>query len=275
MCDEISCGYTPSDKPLPDVTDNQRRNFIKGVAALPLATVLAYPDLARAAGHNATTSVSIKTPSGGTAMGVVAMPETTPAPTVLLIHEWWGLNDQIKSVAAEFAKQGYIALAVDMYGGEYASDREGAMKLMKGLDAKAGTEQLVSWIDWLKSHEKSTGKVGTIGWCFGGGWSLNASIATPVDATVIYYGRCNKTAAELATLNSPVLGHFGTLDKSINADMVGGFEKAMAAAGKTDLSVHWYDANHAFANPTGARYDEADAQLAWERTLAFYKKHLM
>jgi carboxymethylenebutenolidase len=275
MCDEISCGYTPSDKPLPQVTDNQRRNFIKGVAALPLATVLAYPDLAHAAGHNATTPVSIKTPSGGTAMGVLAMPETTPAPTVLLIHEWWGLNDQIKSVAAEFAKQGYIALAVDMYGGEYASDREGAMKLMKGLDAKVGTEQLVSWIDWLKSHEKSTGKVGTIGWCFGGGWSLNASIATPVDATVIYYGRCNKTAAELATLNSPVLGHFGTLDKSINADMVGGFEKAMAEAGKTDLSVHWYEANHAFANPTGARYDEADAQLAWERTLAFYQKHLM
>lgn len=275
MCDEISCGYVPSDKPLPDVTDNQRRNFIKGMAALPLATVLAYPDLAKAAGHNSTTPVSIKTPSGGTAMGVVAMPEVTPAPTVLLIHEWWGLNDQIKSVAAEFAKQGYIALAVDMYGGEYASDREGAKKLMKSVDGAVGTEQLVTLIDWLKTHEKSTGKVGTVGWCFGGGWSLNASIATPVDATVIYYGRCNKSAEELATLNSPVLGHFGTLDKSINAEMVGGFEKSMAAAGKTDLAVHWYEANHAFANPTGSRYDEADANLAWERTLAFYKKHLM
>lgn len=274
MCDEISCGYTPSDKPLPEVTDNQRRNFVKGLAALPLATVLAYPDLAKAAGHNSTKPISVPTPSGGTAMGVIAMPDKLPAPTVVLIHEWWGLNDQIKSVAAEFAKQGYIAVAMDMYGGQYASDREGAMKLMKSMDPKAGTEQLVTMIDWLKAHKDSTGKVGTIGWCFGGGWSLNASIATPVDATVIYYGRCNKTADELATLNSPILGHFGTLDKSINAEMVGGFEKAMAAAGKTDLTVHWYDANHAFANPTGSRYDEADANLAWERTLAFYQQHL-
>ena len=275
MCDEISCGYTPSDKPLPEVTDGQRRNFMKGLAALPLATVLAYPELAKAAGHNSTAPVSIKTPSGGTAMGYIAMPEVTPAPTILLIHEWWGLNDQIKSVAAEFAKLGYIALAVDMYGGEYATDSAGAKKLMNDLDPKAGTEQLVTLIDWLKNHEKSTGKVGAIGWCFGGGWSLNASIATPVDATVIYYGRVNKTADELASLNSPVLGHFGTLDKNINAEMVGGFEKAMAAAGKTDLSVNWYEANHAFANPTGARYDEADAALAWERTTAFFKKHLM
>jgi len=275
MCDEISCGYSPSDKPLPEVTDGERRRFIKGLAALPLATVLAYPDLAQAAGENATTPISIKTPSGGTAMGHIAMPDVTPAPTVLLIHEWWGLNDQIKSVAAEFAKQGYIALAVDMYGGQYATDRDGAKALMSSMDAKAGTEQLVTLIDYLKTHDKSTGKVGTIGWCFGGGWSLNASIATAVDATVIYYGRCTKTPQELASLNSPVLGHFGTLDQHINGEMVGGFEKAMAEAGKTQLTVNWYEANHAFANPTGSRYDEADAKLAWDRTLAFYKKHLM
>lgn len=275
MCDELSCGHTPSDKPLPEVTDDQRRLFVKGLMALPLATVLAYPDLAKAAGHNATKPISLKTPSGGTAMGVIAMPEKTPAPTVLLIHEWWGLNDQIKSVAAEFAKQGYIALAADMYGGKSASDRDGARALMQSVSAEGGTEELVTLIDYLKSHEKGTGKVGTIGWCFGGAWSLNASIATPVDATVIYYGRCNKSAAELATLNSPVLGHFGTLDKHINAEMVGGFEKAMKEAGKTDLAVHWYEADHAFANPTGARYDEADAKLAWERTLGFFRTHLM
>jgi len=275
MCDEFGCGYSPSDKPLPVVTDEQRRGFLKGLAVLPLASVLAYPELARAAGHNMTTPVSISTPSGITATGVIAMPKKTPAPTVLLIHEWWGLNDQIKAVAAEFAQQGYIALAVDMYGGDMATDAKGAMALMSKLDEKVATEQLASWIEWLKNHEKSTGKVGTVGWCFGGGWSLNASIATPVDATVIYYGRCKKTAAELASLDSPVLGHFGTLDKNINAEMVSGFEKAMAAAGKTDLTVHWYEANHAFANPSGARYDEADAALAWERTLAFYKQHLM
>lgn len=275
MCDELGCGTLPSDKPLPEVSDEVRRNFIKGLAVLPLATVLAYPDLARASGENATTPISIKTPSGRTAMGVIAMPAVTPAPAVLLVHEWWGLNDQIKSVAAELAKLGYIALAVDMYGGKTASDGAGAKALMNGVSEEGGTEELVALIDFLKHSDKSTGKVGTIGWCFGGGWSLNASIATPVDATVIYYGRCTKTPEQLATLNSPVLGHFGTLDKNINAEMVHGFEAAMAKAGKTDLQVNWYEANHAFANPTGSRYDEADANLAWERTLAFFNTHLM
>ena len=275
MCDLFGCGEQPSNKPLPRVSDTARRNFLKGAAVLPLATVLAYPELARAQAGGVT-GVSIPTASGGTAMGVLAMPAKLPAPTVLLIHEWWGLNDQIKSVAVELAKLGYIALAVDMYGGQVASDSNGAKALMSAVDGASGTEQLVTLIDFLKHHKSSTGKVGTIGWCFGGGWSLNASIATPVDATVIYYGRCNKSAADLATLNSPVLGHFGTLDKSINAEMVGGFEAAMKAAGKAqNLTVHWYEANHAFANPTGSRYDEADAALAWERTTAFFKEHLL
>jgi carboxymethylenebutenolidase len=257
------------------VSDSQRRNFLKGAAVLPLATVLAYPELARAQA-DAVSNVSIPTASGGMAMGVLAMPAKLPAPTVLLIHEWWGLNDQIKSVAVEFAKLGYIALAVDMYGGKMAGSAEEAKALMSAVEAASGTEQLVTLIDYLKNHKSSTGKVGTIGWCFGGGWSLSASIATPVDATVVYYGRCTQTAAELATLNSPVLGHFGTEDQSINAQMVGGFEAAMKEAGKSaNLTIHWYEANHAFANPTGSRYDEADAALAWERTTAFFGQHLM
>ncbi|GAB6053714.1 hypothetical protein JCM17960_25340 [Magnetospira thiophila] len=274
MCDLFGCGSTPSNKPLPRVTDDERRNFLKGLAALPLATVLAYPELARASGHMGTQPLSIPTPSGGTARGVIAMPEVTPAPAILLIHEWWGLNDQIKSVAAEFAKLGYIAVAVDMYGGNVATSGEEAKALMSAVNAETGTEELVTLVDWLRKNEKCTGKVGTIGWCFGGGWSLNVSLATPVDATVIYYGRVNKTAEQLASLSSPVLGHFGTLDTNINQEMVAGFEKAMAEAGKTRLTVNWYEANHAFANPTGSRYDEEDAKLAWARTTAFFEEHL-
>lgn len=136
------------------------------------------------------------------------------------------------------------------------------------------TQNVVAAVAWLRGHEKSNGRVGTVGWCFGGGWSLNASIATPVDATVVYYGRVTKSADEVKALKGPVLGHFGTLDKNIDAAMVAGFEKSMAAAGRRDLTVHWYEADHAFANPTGARYDEADAALAWQRTLAFLGKHL-
>jgi carboxymethylenebutenolidase len=273
MCDVVSCGADDKSRPVLEVPDAQRRAFLRGLISLPLAVVLAHPLLAKAAGDKLS-QVTVKTASGGTGMGVVAMPATTPAPAVLLIHEWWGLNDSIKTMAAEFAKQGYIALAVDLYGGKVATTREEAQALVRSLDAEKATAELVAWVNWLRQHEKSTGKVGTVGWCFGGGWSLNASLAAPVDATVIYYGDVKKTADQLKSLQGPVLGHFATQDKWINAAMVSGFEKAMAAAGKTDLTVYWYEADHAFANPSGARYDAEDAQLAWSRTLAFFQQHL-
>lgn len=273
MCDVISCGSDDQAKPPIPVTDEQRRAFLGGLISLPLAAVLAHPVLARAAADKLS-KVTVPTASGGTGLGYVAMPATTPAPTVLLIHEWWGLNDQIKSVAAEFANQGYVALAVDLYGGKVGTKPDEARALMKAVDPAAATAELAAWVKWLRGHKAGNGKIGTIGWCFGGGWSLNASLAAPVDATIIYYGNVKKTAAELQPLKSPVLGHFATEDKWINADMVGGFEKAMAEAGKTDLTVHWYEANHAFANPSGSRYDAEDAKLSWSRTMAFFKQHL-
>lgn len=250
-----------------------RRTLLAGLGALPLAAVLADPKLARAQADSLT-EVSITTAGGRSVSAFLGMPATTPAPAVLLIHEWWGLNDQIKSVAADFAKQGYVALAVDLYGGKVAGSPDEARAAMQAVDAGAATDTLVSWIGFLRDHGDTTGKVGTVGWCFGGGWSLNASIATPVDATVIYYGRVNRSAADLAGLRSPVLGHFATRDGFINADMVGGFEKALAEAGKTDVEIHWYVADHAFANPSGGRYDEEDAALAWARTMAFFRQHL-
>jgi len=115
--------------------------------------------------------------------------------------------------------------------------------------------------------------VGTVGWCFGGGWSLMTGIVEPVDATVVYYGRVDYPEDQLARLKGPVLGHFATRDKWINRAMVDRYEAAMRAAGKTYTS-YWYDADHAFANPTGARYDVDDARVAWERTLAFLKANL-
>jgi carboxymethylenebutenolidase len=273
MCDISSCGSNYNDMaPIP-VTDQQRRAFLRGMITLPLATVLAHPILAKAAGDKLQ-RVSVSTASGDTVAGYLASPSKTPAPAVLLIHEWWGLNDQIKSVAAEFVNQGYIALAVDLYDGKVGTTREEARTLRQSMDNRKATETLVAWIHWLRRHHQGNGKVGTIGWCFGGGWSLNASLATPVDATVIYYGDVKKTADQLKRLSGPVLGHFATQDNWINADMVRGFQEAMQAAGKTDLTVYWYDANHAFANPSGSRYDAADARLAWDRTLAFFKQHL-
>jgi carboxymethylenebutenolidase len=273
MCDLNGCGKH-RDMPPIVVPDEHRRLFLKGLVALPLAAVLFDPRLARAQAERVQT-VSITTEDGREISGALAMPAQTPAPAVLLIHEWWGLNDQIKAVAAELARQGYIALAVDLYGGEVATTPEEARALTQSVQPEQATDTLVSWIDWLKDHEKSTGRVATLGWCFGGAWSLNASLATPVDATVIYYGRVPQSAEELESLQSPVLGHFGTEDESINEEMVQGFERAMEQAGKRDqLTVYWYEADHAFANPTGARYDAEDASLAWQRTLDFLEQHL-
>jgi carboxymethylenebutenolidase len=192
VCDLKGCGTNPDGRSLPGVTDVERRRFIKGLAGLPLATVLAYPELARAAAGRMK-QVAVATPSGGTALAALALPERLPAPAVLLVPEWWGLNDQIKAVAQELAAQGYIALAADIYDGEVGTTREEAMALVKAFDPAAGLEKLTALARWLKDHEAGTGKVGTVGWCFGGGWSLNVSLATPVDATVIYYGNVTKT----------------------------------------------------------------------------------
>lgn len=256
----------------------ERREVLKkvgaGVSALPLAAVLADPELAKAAAHGLQT-VTTTTAGGKEVSAAVAMPATLPAPAVILIHEWWGLNDHIKAVAADFAAQGYIALAIDLMDGQVATTPDAARAQIQevGKDPKTATDTCVAWAEWLRAHKDFSGKLGTCGYCFGGAWSLNASIATPVDATVVYYGRVDRDVADLQSLQGPVLGHFATLDKFINKPMVDGFVANMSEAGK-DLTAHWYEADHAFANPTGSRYDEPDAALAWERTKAFLAENL-
>lgn len=249
-----------------------RRTVLKGAASLPLAAILADPMLARAAAGD-TGTVSITTAGGRQVSAALAMPQAVPAAAVLLVHEWWGLNDQIRTMAAEFARQGYVALAVDLYDGKVATGPEDARALMSATRPEEATDTLSSWLGWLRAHQAVNDRVATVGWCFGGGWSLNASIAAPVDATVVYYGNVARKAEDLVKLNGPVLGHFATRDGFINSDMVAGFEAEMKKAGQVAI-VHWYEADHAFANPTGARYDAEDTQLAWTRTLEFLKANL-
>tara|TARA_R110002072_G_scaffold19040_25_gene70620 strand:+ start:10790 stop:11629 length:840 start_codon:yes stop_codon:yes gene_type:complete len=255
-----------------------RRGFLRGVGALslaaPLATVLADPDRAAAAAAR-TRAVTLTTASGRTISAALAKPSRTPAPAVLLIHEWWGLNDQIKAVAAALAEAGYLALAVDLYGGQVAAngDADRARELMQAVAHQEAVDSLTAWMAWLRRHDGFAGKLGTVGWCFGGGWSLVASMSAAVDATVVYYGRVDFESAQLARLQGPVLGHFATEDPWINRAMVARYEAAMTDLEKPYQS-HWYAAQHAFANPTSARYDQEDAALAWARTLAFFQARL-
>ncbi len=249
-----------------------RRTVVSGIAGLPLAAVLADPRLAAMAAETLE-DVSVTTAGGREVKAALALPATTPAPAVLLIHEWWGLNDEIKTMAAELAGEGFVALAVDLFDGKVATDPAAAQSYMEAVNPAMAIETLSTWIAWLKADQRSTGKIGTIGWCFGGGWSLNASIANPVDATVIYYGRVDRTADDLKGLKGPVLGQFAERDQWINKEMVDGFAAALKQAGKP-AEIHWYSADHAFANPTGQNYDKEDAQTAWQRTLAFFRANL-
>ena len=239
--------------------------------ARPLAAVLADPRLA-AAEAAALETVTISTPSGRQAKGALAKP-ARKGPAILLIHEWWGLNDQIKSVAAEFANQGYLALACDLYEGMVTTDPGKAGALMEALDQAKARETLTAWVNWLHKHPDGNGKVATIGWCMGGGLSLVASIDAAVDATIIYYGNVNFPTAELEKLKGPVLGQFAEKDGWINHPMVDPFVANLKKLGKKH-EIHWYDADHAFANPSGQHYDKKDAALAWSRSLDFLKANL-
>ncbi len=195
---------------------------------------------------------------------------------ILLIHEWWGLNPHIKGLSDQFGRLGYRSFAVDLYGGQYAETPEEARKLMGAAMEQQDVllAKLAAAVKWART-ENPKAKLGTIGWCFGGGWSLQTAIRNGKDvaACVVYYGQLVTDPKELAPLHAPVLGVFAKRDGWINPEMVGKFEKAMKAAGKK-LVVASYDADHAFANPSQTRFREKPARDAWKRTLAFLDAHL-
>ncbi|MGC6391055.1 MAG: dienelactone hydrolase family protein [Alphaproteobacteria bacterium] len=240
-----------------------RRDFHVGGASL--VALLLNNETVRASAIS-----SLETVSVGTFSGKLARPQGTIKGGIVLIHEWWGLNEQMQSVAVALADEGYLTLAVDMFG-KVATTREEAMANTKSVDAAQATSNLVEATNLLR--QEGAKKVASMGFCFGGGWSFNLSVATAMDATIIYYGRVPTDESSVQNLSGPVLGHFGRLDKFINTEMVAGFTNALKSAGKAH-EIHEYDADHAFANPTGNRYEEDAARLSYSRTLAFLEAHL-
>lgn len=212
--------------------------------------------------------------------GYLAKPTnaTSPLPGIIVIQEWWGLNENIRTMTRRLAAEGYTALAVDLYDGQIAEAPDDARVLVQAAIQSSDrlTQNVVAAYNYL-ANEQQVPTVGSIGWCFGGTWSLNTALALPtdLDAAVIYYGgQISTDPATLEPLQMPIQGHFGALDTSPSLETVQAFETALNDLGK-DTEIYIYEgANHAFANPSGTRYNAEAATLSWQRTVAFFKQHL-
>jgi carboxymethylenebutenolidase len=200
-----------------------------------------------------------------------------PFPGIVVIHEWWGLNDQIKGVADRLAAEGYAALAVDLYRGKVATNPDDAHQYMSGLPEDRAIRDLKAGFTYLQQQQPDVKKdrIASIGFCMGGRLSGELALAEPqLAACVIYYGSVPTDPTTLQKFHCPIIAFYGEMDKSVTPDMAKTFEAQMKKLGK-DVSVTIYPgAGHGFANETGKAYNEQAAKDAWSKTVAFLAKHL-
>lgn len=216
----------------------------------------------------------------GNATGYLVHPEDgANLPAVIMIHEWWGLNQHIKDAADRLANEGYAVLAVDLYDGEVATESSRAGQLAGSVrnnpdEAIGNLNSAVEHVSSLQNVDSS--RIASLGWCFGGGQSLQLALNTeqPLAATVIYYGNLVTNQTELAEITWPVLGVFGSADQSIPVDTVNQFDAALDANGVTNEIYIYEGVEHAFANPSGDNYAPEETADAWEKTLAFLSKYV-
>lgn len=215
--------------------------------------------------------IELKSLDGRAARAFEAKSGSASGKVILMFHEWWGLNAYIMQEAEKIAKAtGATVLALDLYDGRLTEDRGEAAK----LSAAVNSERAFAIIRAGLNYAGKTGKVQTIGWCFGGGWSLQAAIegADKVVGCVIYYGMPESDPARIEKLSAPVLGIFGVNDDFINPQIVGKFQSDMTAAGKS-LEIQNYEAVHAFANPSNPDYNKEATEDAMNRTITFLKNN--
>src|SRR6185503_161330 len=213
-------------------------------------------------------------------VGYLAMPQDAaePPPGIIVIHEWWGLNDDVKALTRRLAGEGYVALAVDLYGGRTAATPDVAETLMNDVyaDPDAARRNLQQAYDYLEKYAFAP-RIATIGWDLGGEWSLQTALQYPgaLDAAVMYYGHGVFTDRDrLASLNVPLLGFYGGDDKSIPVRQVQEFRAKLLELGKNAEVLIVTHVDHSFANPSSATYNAQAANEAWATTLAFLERHL-
>jgi carboxymethylenebutenolidase len=195
-------------------------------------------------------------------------------PGIIMIHEFWGLNENIKDMAEKLASHGYVVFAVDLYDGQVAATSDEARQLMGSFEQQQYTNNMNSAVAYLEENFEPQ-LIGSIGWCFGGGQSLNLALNNDkIDATVIYYGQLVTDKEELSKINWPILGIFAALDQGIPPEKVNEFKTTLDEL-EIQNEIHIYpDVNHAFANPSGDRYAPDAAKDAWEKTLSFFDANL-
>ena len=224
--------------------------------------------------------VEYHTEDGEKVTGYLAFPITSGKfPAIILIHEWWGLNDDMKSKAQDFAEEGYVALAVDLYAGKSTTDPQEARLLAEVVrkNMAGAFGNLSSAADYLNNSPRvDTNRLASIGWCFGGGWSSQmAKNDLGVKVSVIYYGRFNP-ADDLTKMRTDIIGHFAEKDRVIEIESVKEFQVKLKSL-KGDHHIYIYpNTTHGFASRKEANpnYAEAEAALAWRQTLAFLKTNL-
>jgi carboxymethylenebutenolidase len=223
--------------------------------------------------------VSFTRPDGKEASGYYVEPAAgSQAPGVVIVQEWWGVNDQIKGVAGRLAERGYRALVPDLYRGEIGLDAKEAQHLMDGLNfGEAAGQDIRGAVQYLKG---SSSKVGVIGFCMGGALTLLAAANVPeLDAAAAWYGFPPLDYLDASKIKAPLLGHFANQDAFFKIEQVDELEDKLAKAGVA-YTFHRYDAQHAFANevpidphiPT--KYNPTAAETAWQRTFEFFDQHL-
>ena len=213
--------------------------------------------------------------NGSTVPGYLCRPSGDGAsPGVIVLQEWWGLEPHIKDIAERYARAGFVALAPDLYHGNVTAEPDEARKLAMGMDKERAIKEIASSVRYLKGQSYVNGKVGTVGYCMGGGLSITAACKVQeVDAAVIYYG-ASPSAEDLAKVTVPVLGLYGGADGGVPVSTATALSEALEKNG-TPYEVHIYGgAPHAFFNDTRESYREEAANDSWERTLTFFQKNL-
>ena len=213
-----------------------------------------------------------------TVQGVLYSPAGKgPFPGLIVIHEWWGLNDWVKEQASKLADQGYAALAIDLYRGKVATTPDEAHQIMRGVPEDRAKRDLHAAFEFLASQPSvKKDRIGAIGWCMGGGYALDVALEEPaLAADVINYGHLATDPDALKKINAPILGLFGAQDKGIPPEDVRKFGEALDHLSKKIEVKIYDDAGHAFENPNNKDgYRPADAADAWQRTVAFLAANL-